>query len=129
MIYPAYILLYWFDHLAFSSYHDNKSECLHRNRNRHVLSFVPKYHKNILRSRRIHSTDYFRLKNITFGITLPKEWTNKINIGNVRFYASASNLWTWAAYDNYDPEAVSAGSATQTTPPLKTVTFGLNINF
>lgn len=45
------------------------------------------------------------------------------------FYASASNLWTWAAYDNYDPEAVSAGSATQTTPPLKTVTFGLNINF
>ena len=29
----------------------------------------------------------------------------------------------------YDPEAVSAGSATQTTPPLKTVTFGLNINF
>lgn len=38
-------------------------------------------------------------------------------------------LWTWAAYDNYDPEAVSAGSATQTTPPLKTVTFGLNINF
>jgi hypothetical protein len=83
----------------------------------------------ITSSRRIHSTDYFRLKNITFGITLPKEWTNKINIGNVRFYASASNLWTWAAYDNYDPEAVSAGSATQTTPPLKTVTFGLNINF
>lgn len=33
------------------------------------------------------------------------------------------------AYNNYDPEAVSAGSATQTTPPLKTVTFGLNINF
>ena len=58
-----------------------------------------------------------------------KEWTNKINIGNVRIYASASNLWTWAAYNNYDPEAVSAGSATQTTPPLKTVTFGLNINF
>ena len=80
-------------------------------------------------SRRIHSTDYFRLKNITFGITLPKEWTNKINIGNVRFYAPASNLWTWAAYDNYVPEAVSAGSSTQPTPPLKTVTFGLNINF
>lgn len=56
MIYPAYILLYWFDHLAFSSYHDNKSECLHRNRNRHVLSFVPKYHKNILRiDRRIRN--------------------------------------------------------------------------
>lgn len=83
----------------------------------------------ITNSRRIHSTDYFRLKNITLGITLPKEWTNKVGIGNVRVYAAASNLWTWAAYDNYDPEAVSAGSATQTTPPLKTITFGLNVNF
>ena len=29
-------------------------------------------------TRRFHSTDFFRLKNITFGITLPKEWTQKI---------------------------------------------------
>ena len=59
----------------------------------------------------------------------PMDKTIDKKLCNVRFYATASNLWTWAAYDNYDPEAVSAGSATQTTPPLKTVTFGLNINF
>ena len=44
-------------------------------------------------------------------------------------YASANNLWTWAAYDFYDPESVSAGTAGWGTPPLKTVTFGLNLNF
>lgn len=33
------------------------------------------------------------------------------------------------AYDFYDPESVSAGTAGWGTPPLKTVTFGLNLNF
>ena len=40
-----------------------------------------------------------------------------------------TTLWTWAAYDYYDPEAVSGGSAIWGTPPLKTVTFGLSVNF
>lgn len=34
-----------------------------------------------------------------------------------------------SAYDYYDPEAVSGGSAIWGTPPLKTVTFGLSVNF
>ena len=80
-------------------------------------------------TRRLHSTNFIRLKNLTFGITLPKEWTRKIAIDNVRFYASANNLWTWAKYDYYDPESVDGGSASWSTPPLRSVTFGLNLNF
>lgn len=80
-------------------------------------------------TRRLHSTDFIRLKTLTFGVTVPKEWTRKIGIDNVRVYASANNLWTWAAYDYYDPEAVSGGTAIWGTPPLKTVTFGVNVNF
>lgn len=83
----------------------------------------------ITNSRRLHSTDYFRLKTLTFGFTLPKQWTSAIGISNVRLYMSANNLLTWAAWDYYDPESVVNGSATQSTPPLKTVTFGLNLNF
>lgn len=79
-------------------------------------------------TRRVHSTDFIRLKNITFGITLPEQWTRKCGLQSVRLYASASNLWTWARYDYYDPEAVSAGTAIWGTPPLKTVTFGINLN-
>lgn len=80
-------------------------------------------------SRSIHSTDYIRLKNITLGFTVPKSWTKKIGVDNIRLYASASNLLTWAAHDYYDPEAVRAGTTIWGTPPLKTVTFGFNINF
>lgn len=80
-------------------------------------------------TRRLHKSDFIRLKTLTFGVTVPKGWTRKIGIDNVRLYASANNLWTWAAYDYYDPEAVSGGSAIWGTPPLKTVTFGVNVNF
>ena len=80
-------------------------------------------------TRRLHSTDFIRLKTLTFGFTVPKDWTRKIGIENVRLYASANNLWTWADYDYYDPEAVSGGTAIWGTPPLKTVTFGINVNF
>ena len=48
---------------------------------------------------------------------------------NLCFYASANNLWTWAAYDYYDPEAVSGGTAIWGTPPLRTVTCGFNMYF
>ena len=80
-------------------------------------------------TRRLHSTDFIRLKTLTFGITVPKAWTKQLKIDNLRFYASANNLWTWAAYDYYDPEAVSEGTAIWGTPPLRMVTFGFNLNF
>ena len=83
----------------------------------------------ITNSRRLHSTDFLRLKTFTLGFTLPKQWLSSIGLSNARIYMSANNLWTWAAWDYYDPESVVNGSATQATPPLKTVTFGFNVNF
>ena len=80
-------------------------------------------------TRRLHKSDFIRLKTMTFGFTLPKEWTRPIGFDNIRLYASANNLWTWAKWDYYDPEAVSGGAAIWGTPPLKTVTFGINVNF
>ncbi len=80
-------------------------------------------------TRRIYSSDFIRLKNLTFGFTLPKEWTRRLGMDNVRLYAAGNNLLTWSAHDYYDPEAVNAGTAIWGTPPLKTVTFGININF
>lgn len=48
----------------------------------------------ITTTRRLHSTDFIRLKTLTFGVTLPKAWTQKAGLDNVRLYASANNLWT-----------------------------------
>lgn len=79
-------------------------------------------------SRRLHETDFIRLKNLTFGVTLPSAWTKKAGIENVRLYMSGNNLLTWAKHDYYDPEAVYEGTAIWGTPPLRTLTFGININ-
>ena len=79
--------------------------------------------------RRLHSTDHLRVKNLTFGVTLPKIWTEKIGINKARVYFSGYNLLTWAAFDEYDPEIPVNGSVQYNTPPLRTLTFGIDINF
>jgi len=80
-------------------------------------------------TRQLHSTDFIRLKTLTLGVTLPKAWCRKLGVQQVRFYTAAKNLWTWAAYDYYDPETVISGETHFNTPPLKSVTFGLHVNF
>lgn len=80
-------------------------------------------------TRRLHSSDFIRLKTLTLGFTLPQQWTRRAGISQLRLYASANNLWTWAAYDYYDPESAVNGIASWGTPPLKSVTFGVNVNF
>ena len=79
--------------------------------------------------RRLHSSDFIRLKTLTFGITLPQNWTKPVGIQTARVFCAANNLWTWAKYSYYDPEAVVGGKAIWGTPPLKTLTFGVNVNF
>lgn len=78
---------------------------------------------------RVHSTDHLRLKNFTLGATLPKRWTQLAKISKARLFCSATNLLTWAAYNDYDPEVPEDGSVYFELPPLKTVTFGIEINF
>lgn len=79
-------------------------------------------------SRAIHSTDHIRLKSLILGLNAPKAWLQKLGIGNARIYFSGTNLLTWAAYDQYDPEM--SGVVGFYTPPLKTYAFaGWNLNF
>ena len=78
-------------------------------------------------SRAIHSTDHIRLKSLILGVNAPKAWLQKLGIGNARVYFSGTNLLTWAAYDQYDPEM--SGVVGFYTPPLKTYAFGLELKF
>lgn len=78
-------------------------------------------------SRAIHSTDHIRLKSLILGLNAPKAWLQKLGIGNARIYFSGTNLLTWAAYDQYDPE--TSGVVGFYTPPLKTYAFGLELKF
>jgi TonB-linked SusC/RagA family outer membrane protein len=80
-------------------------------------------------SRRIHSTDHIRLKNLSLGFTVPKNITNIVNLDRARLYVASNNLWTLAKWKMYDPEVAVDGVMAWQTPALKTVTFGLDLTF
>jgi len=48
--------------------------------------------------------DYFKLKNLCVGYTLPQKWTRKAYMEKVRFYFSAQNVFTITKYTGNDPE-------------------------
>lgn len=79
-------------------------------------------------SRFIEDGSYFRLKNIQIGYTLPKKVTEKFLCSRLRFYVTASNLFTVTKYSGYDPE-VGSGVDYGNYPQSRTFTFGLNANF
>ena len=71
---------------------------------------------------------YFRLKNMQIGYTLPRTVTEKFRCSRLRFYVTASNLFTLTKYTGYDPE-VGGGVDYGNYPQSRTFTFGLNANF
>ncbi|MBU3012257.1 TonB-dependent receptor [Polaribacter vadi] len=62
----------------------------------------------IPQSKYLLSGAYLRLKNITFGYTLPNTFTNRIGISSLRIYFSGDNLFEWSEVaDFFDPESIS----------------------
>ena len=76
------------------------------------------------------SASYFNLKNVTVGYTLPKSVTDKMLMSSLRVYASGENLWFVSGRQGFDPRTdISAGSTFSAYSQIRTVTFGVNVNF
>ena len=80
-------------------------------------------------SRKLHSGDYLRLKNATLSYNLPKNLISKVNLSNVRVFATGTNMFTWAAFGLYDPEVNIYGTKGWEMPAVKTYTFGVELTF
>jgi len=63
-----------------------------------------------LSDRWIEDADYFRLKTLQIGYTLPDDIFGSA-VRNTRIYLSATNLWTLTDYSGLDPEFTSRGNA------------------
>lgn len=81
--------------------------------------------------RYLQNIGYCRLKNLTVGYTLPKNWTRKAGIDMLRVYFSGENLACWSGIktDYVDPEQARRGGDLKVYPWQKTFTFGINVNF
>lgn len=99
--------------------------------------FVPNNsNKSNERSTRfLHKSDFIKLKNISFGYTLPKSLLSKMSIDELRLFTTVDNMYVWSldsAFKGWDPEmagvsgVLSSGGA---VPLPRTVMFGLSVNF
>ncbi|MGA0557105.1 SusC/RagA family TonB-linked outer membrane protein [Larkinella sp. VNQ87] len=59
----------------------------------------------------IEDGSYVRLKNISLGYTLPRQWLQKAGIKTLRVYVSAQNAYTWTRYTGFDPEVSLNGQS------------------
>lgn len=75
----------------------------------------------------IQKTNYFRLKNVQLGYTLPKLVMDKIKMNRIRIYMSGENMFTLTKAKNLDPEFPS-GRANY-YPQTKIISFGVDITF
>lgn len=75
--------------------------------------------------------DYFRIKVVQLGYTLPREWTTKASIQRLRLYVTGENLFTFTKYTGYDPE-VGGGTLSIDKgqyPQARSIMFGANLEF
>lgn len=71
---------------------------------------------------------YIRLKNLSFGYTLPKHLTEKVRVNNLRIFFSGDNLFVLSGLYKYykvDPEMLSG----QDYPLQRAYSFGINLSF
>ena len=74
-------------------------------------------------NRYVQNASYLKLKNVTIGYRLPLPKTFPVG---VRFYATATNLFTITPYKGYDPE-VASGTDSGAYPSARSFIFGINL--
>ncbi len=102
------------------------------------ITSVPKSgdpYNNKMSTRWIEDGSYLKVKNITLSYDIDGAWLRRANISRLQPYVTLSNFITWTNYSGYDPEVSQYGEAYQmgidwgSYPNVKTVIFGLNIDF
>ena len=87
-------------------------------------------------TRWVEDGSYLKIKNITLSYDFSGPWLReKLNISRIQPYITLNNMITFTNYSGYDPEMSQYTSATSmgidwgTYPNVKTVTFGVNVDF
>ena len=79
--------------------------------------------------------DFFRIKQMQLGYTVPARITKKAAISNLRVFVSLDDFFTFTKYPGLDPETASTNSTTGSGldwgsyPTMQKVLFGVNLTF
>lgn len=88
-------------------------------------------------TRYLESATFFKFKTITLAYNMPTDIMRKIGFSNMKVYASLDNFFTITPYKGYDPEFSFSSQPSNANygvdygelPTLKSVIFGLSVNF
>ncbi len=83
-------------------------------------------------TRYLVSSNYLSVNNITLGYTLPKKWTEKLQIASLRIYATGDNLWVFSKRQGLDPRQDFGGTEWAGSfrySALRSISGGLSISF
>ena len=86
-------------------------------------------------SANIFKADFFRIKQMQLGYTLPSKITKKAAISNLRFFVSLDDYFIFTSYPGLDPETAALNSSSGAGldwggyPTMKKMLLGVNLTF
>ncbi len=96
----------------------------------------PESNRTLTTSEFVEDGSFLRISNLTLGYTFNPRWTKRIKIRKLRIYFTAHNLYTFTNYSGFDPEVskrsnggLTPGIDYQAYPGMRSLVFGLNLNF
>lgn len=89
---------------------------------------------NTISSRYVEDGSYLRFQNVSIAYTVPKRYTDKLHLSNLRVSFNVQNLGTITKYSGLNPEvpnesAIKQGVDKGGYPLPRTYVFGLNFDF
>ena len=82
--------------------------------------------------RYIEKVNWLKLKTATLGYNLPKEYSKRLRMEQIRLFISGENLFTWSNYSGIDPEIVDIRTGidqARNYPLARKFTIGLTLKF
>ena len=79
--------------------------------------------------------NFLRLRNLQIGWNLPREWTHRAKMKEVKVYLTGNNLFTVTNYRGFDPDIGTSGWILDTGidkgfyPNNRSLGAGLNVTF
>ncbi|MBC6700134.1 SusC/RagA family TonB-linked outer membrane protein [Hymenobacter puniceus] len=91
---------------------------------------------NQLTDRQVYDGSFLRVRNLTFGYTLPAPLLKRVKLQTLRLYLTGQNLFTFTRYPGYDPETsinggslITPGLDQSSYPGIRVFTGGLTVGF
>ena len=99
------------------------------NKNTNVPIMDGAQNSNSQSSRFLINASFFNIRNISLGYTFPKELMKAISASSARIYVSADNVALFSKRKGMDPRQYAYGYSAANYSAIRTLSFGINLNF